>query len=60
MLQASWSTKPIKKKHHSSSRKKTLPRRANEHTYAELVRAEVTEQQAIKRRKYYKIMKGYL
>lgn len=35
-------------------------RRTNEHTHAELVCAEFKEQQATKRRKDYKIIKGYL
>lgn len=61
MVQISYSTKNKAIKETSQLQwNKTLPRRANEPTHAEFVCAEVTEQKAIKRKKYYKIIKSYL
>lgn len=61
MVQTSYSTKNKAIKETSQHQwNKTLPIRATEPTYEESVCAEVKEQKAIKRRKYYKIIKGYL
>lgn len=61
MVQTSYSTKNKAIKETSQlQQNKTLPIRATEPTHAEFGCAEVKEQKAIKRIKYYKIIKGYL
>lgn len=61
MAQTSYSTKNKAIKETSQFQwNKTLPRRANEPTHAKFACAEVKEQKAIKRRKYYEIIKDYL
>lgn len=61
MVQTSYSTKNKAIKETPQLQwDKIWPIRATEPTQAEFVCAEVKEQKAIKRRKYYKIIKGYL
>lgn len=61
MVQTSYSTKNKAIKETPQLQwNKTLPIRAIEPPHVEFVCTEVKEQKAIKRRKYYKIIKGYL